>query len=145
MSVRITQDPIDPGEVLAAVGSAADGAVLLFLGTVRDHNEGRAVRGLHYDAYAEMAQSELQAIVREASQRFGTDRIRAVHRLGALDIGEVSVAVAVSSPHRAAAFDAARWVMEELKARLPIWKKEAYVDGEDAWVRGTTPAPPEIQ
>ncbi len=121
------------------VGSERDGAVLLFLGTVRNHNQGRAVQQLHYEAYPEMAHAELARIVDEAVARFGTDRIAAVHRTGTLDIGDVSVAVAVSSPHRAAAFEAARWVMEELKARLPIWKREGYVQGGEEWVAGQEP------
>lgn len=137
--VHITEAPIDPAGVLAEVGAPEDGAVLLFLGTVRDHNEGRPVTGLHYQAYPEMAEGVLGEIVRAAVERFGTDRIAAVHRTGDLAVGDVAVAVAVSSHHRAEAFDAGRWVMEELKARLPIWKREAYVAGDEAWVRGVDP------
>jgi len=139
LRVVVGEDRIDPETALAAVGSDVDGAVLLFLGTVRNHNEGRAVSGLHYEAYPEMAESELHSILDEAARKFGTDRIAAFHRLGSLAIGDVSVAVAVSSPHRGQAFECGRWIMEELKVRLPIWKKEGYVEGGEAWVRGADP------
>lgn len=134
--VGIVQDPIDPAEVLAQVGDACDGAVLLFLGTVRDHADGRAVGGLHYEAYQTMAEKALSAIVYEASRRLGTERIAVVHRVGELAVGEVSVAIAVSSPHRAEAYDASRYVIEEIKKRLPVWKRERFAEGETRWVRG---------
>ncbi len=135
----VTTDVIDVHEVLARVGSSEDGASILFLGVVRDHAEGRAVSGMRYDAYVEMAGPVLRAIAEEAAERLGTDRVAVVHRVGELDIGEVSVAIAVSSPHRAESFDASRYVIEEIKKRLPVWKKEHYVDGTDDWVKGTTP------
>ena len=138
-SVSITLDAIVPQDVLDLVGHQEDGAVLLFLGVVRNHNEGRAVGGLRYEAYPEMAEAVLADIAAEAAQRFGTDRIAVVHRVGDLGIGEIAVAVAVSSPHRAESFDGARYVMEELKRRLPVWKHEAYADGDAAWVEGTEP------
>lgn len=130
---------IEPAEVLARVGSDEDGACILFLGVVRDHADGRSVSGMRYDAYVEMAQPVLQVIAEEAAERLGTDRVAVVHRVGELDIGEVSVAIAVSSPHRAESFDASRYVIEEIKKRLPVWKKEHYVDGSAEWVEGTTP------
>jgi molybdopterin synthase catalytic subunit len=136
---RLTTDPIDPGQVLGAVGADADGAVVLFLGTVRDHNDGRPVAGMRYDAYHAMAENVLQEIAAEASARLETDRLAVVHRVGELGIGEVSVAIAASSPHRAAAFDAARYVIEEIKKRLPVWKKEHYVSGDSRWIEGTMP------
>jgi molybdopterin synthase catalytic subunit len=132
-------DPIDPAGVLARVGDREDGAALLFLGVVRDHADGRFVDGMRYDAYVEMADEVLAGIVREASERLGTPRVAVVHRTGELHVGEVSVAIAVSSPHRAESYDASRYVIEEIKKRLPVWKKEHYVDGEDAWVEGTVP------
>jgi molybdopterin synthase catalytic subunit len=134
---RLTREPIDPGAVLSLVGAPADGAVLLFLGSVRDHHEGRRVSGMRYDAYGPMATKVLVAITREAAARLGTDRIAVVHRVGELDVGEVSVAIAVSSPHRAEAFDAARYVIEEIKKRLPVWKLEHEVAGGSRWVDGT--------
>jgi molybdopterin synthase catalytic subunit len=131
--------PIAVTDVLGRVGAEEDGAVLLFLGTVRDHAEGRAVRGMTYEAYKEMAADVLATIAREAAARLGTDRVAVVHRVGDLAIGEVSVAIAVSSPHRAEAYDASRHVIEEIKKRLPVWKRERYADGGAGWVEGTTP------
>lgn len=135
----VTSETIDPAEVLGRVGSEADGATLLFLGVVRDHADGRDVSGMRYDAYVEMAEPVLRTIAEEAAGRLGTDRVAVVHRVGELAIGEVSVAIAVSSPHRAESFDASRYVIEEIKKRLPVWKKEHYVDGSAEWVEGTTP------
>jgi len=130
---------IDPVDVLARVGSEDDGAALLFVGVVRNHADGRPVSGMRYDAYEEMARKELAAIAQEAAERLGTDRVAVEHRTGELSIGEVSVAIAVSSPHRAESFDATRYVIEEIKKRLPVWKKEHYEDGSDGWVEGTVP------
>jgi molybdopterin synthase catalytic subunit len=135
----ITRDPIEAAEILARVGSDADGASLLFLGVVRDHADGRPVSGMRYDAYAEMAAPVLQEIAGEAASQADTDRIAVVHRYGELAIGEVSVAIAVSSPHRDEAYRASRYVIEEIKKRLPVWKKEHYTDGDSAWVEGTVP------
>ena len=139
MYSAVVREPIDPGSVLGRVASREDGAVLLFLGVVRDHADGRSVRGMRYDAYEEMAADVLAEIASEASERLGTDRVAVVHRVGELEIGEVSVAFAVSSPHRAEAYDASRYVIEEIKKRLPVWKKEHYVDGAAEWVDGTVP------
>ena len=115
----ITSDPIDPSVVLERVGTPEDGAVALFVGTVRNSNEGRPVGGMEYEGYGDMAREQLAAIVRpRLPARANSDRVAAVHRLGELEIGEVSVAIAVSTPHRAEAFDAARYVIEEIKKRL---------------------------
>lgn len=135
----VTFEPIRADDVLDKVGGPEAGAVALFLGVVRNANEGRAVSGMEYEGYAAMARDELSAIVAEAAQRTESGRVAAVHRLGALKVGEASVAIAVSSPHRAPAFDAARHVIEEIKKRLPVWKREHYVDGEPAWLEGQTP------
>ena len=132
-------DVIDPADVLARVGDDRDGAAILFLGVVRDHADGRPVRGMRYDAYVEMARDVLAQIAQEASERVGSDRVAVVHRVGDLEIGEVSVAIAVSSPHRAEAYDASRYVIEEIKKRLPVWKKEHYTDGAAEWVVGQVP------
>jgi len=121
------------------VGSDEDGASLLFTGVVRNHNQGRTVGGVRYDAYEEMAARVLSQIVEEAVQLVGTDRIVAVHRVGELTVGEVSVAIAVSSPHRAEAFEASRFIIEEIKKRLPVWKKERYEGDVEEWVEGVTP------
>ncbi|MEX2466166.1 MAG: molybdenum cofactor biosynthesis protein MoaE [Gemmatimonadota bacterium] len=142
----VQTSPIVPETVLAQVGSDQDGAVLLFLGMVRNHADGRAVRGMYYDAYEAMAVPVLREIATEASARLGSDRVAVAHRTGDLAIGDISVAIAVSSPHRAEAYEASRYVIEEIKKRLPVWKREHYVDGEEAWVEGTVPpgggAPP---
>ena len=121
----IVREPIDPAHVLTLIGADQDGASLLFLGVVRDHNDGRSVGGVRYDTYEEMAAEVLSDIVDEAARSAGTDRVAVVHRIGELEVGEVSVAIAVSSPHRAEAYDASRYIIEEIKKRLPVWKKGA--------------------
>ncbi len=136
---EVTTAPIEPVRVLRRAGADGDGAVVLFLGTVRSSNQGRPVGGMTYEGYLEMAREQLAEIVGEAAERSGSDRLAAVHRLGSLDVGEVSVAVAVSTPHRREAFAAARYVIDEVKKRLPIWKKERYLDGEPRWLEGRAP------
>jgi molybdopterin synthase catalytic subunit len=126
--------PIDVAAVLAEVSDVTSGAALLFVGTVRDVNDGRAVTGIDYTAYEPMARRELEAIVREASTLFGTEHLVVEHRLGTLGLGEASVAIAISHPRRAPAYDASRWVIEQLKRRVPIWKREHYTDGTREWV-----------
>lgn len=137
--VAVTTDAIDPLPLLDTLRSDEDGAVLLFLGVVRNHNDGRAVEGLEYEAYREMAEEMLRRIAEEAAERLGTDRIGVIHRTGRLEVGDTSVAIAVASPHREEAYEASRYVIEEIKKRLPVWKREQYVDGEAAWVRGAEP------
>ncbi len=129
------REPIDGQALIRSVQTAGDGAVALFLGTVRDHNEGRKVTGLEYSAYEEMALQELERVRDQALERFEITRAAVVHRLGALEIGETSVAVAIAAPHRTAAFDACRFVIDTLKRTVPIWKKETFEDGE-AWIEG---------
>jgi molybdopterin synthase catalytic subunit len=111
----VVHTAIDPTEVLGRVRAPEDGAVLLFLGTVRNHADGQAVEGMTYEAYERMAAPVLGEIAREAAVRLGTDRVAVVHRVGQLAIGEISVAIAVSSPHRAESYDASRYVIEEIK------------------------------
>ena len=132
----IQREPIEPAQVLSRVGAPSDGAVLLFLGTVRDHADGRAVGGMRYETYEAMAAEVLDQIVREAAERLGTPRVAVVHRVGELGIGDVSVAIAVSSPHRESAYAASRHVIEEIKRRLPVWKHEHFVGGGARWVDG---------
>jgi molybdopterin synthase catalytic subunit len=139
MHTHVTGDVIDPQAVLRMVGSRADGAAILFLGTVREQNDGRPVNGLRYDAYVEMAEPVLRDIATEAAARAVSDRIAIVHRVGELAVGEVSVAIAVSSPHRDESFDAARYIIEQIKQRLPVWKHEHYEGGAARWLAGTTP------
>lgn len=139
---RITREPIAPAAVEALVASPGCGAVLTFLGTVRDISEGKRVVALEYEAYEPMVLKELQRIGREARARWPDLRLAIWHRCGRLALGEVSLAVAVATPHRAQAFAACRWAVEAVKARLPIWKKEFAEDGS-WWVGGVVPRPPE--
>ena len=134
MRSRLVDVAIDPAQLLAAISRTANGATVLFVGTVRDVNEGRRVTGIEYSAYRSMADRELGKIVVETGSRFDTEDIVVEHRLGVLALGDCSVAVAVAHPHRAQAFDAARYIVEELKRRVPIWKLEHYVDGTREWV-----------
>jgi molybdopterin synthase catalytic subunit len=140
MRSAITARPLDAAAILVEVARESNGATVLFAGTVRDVNDGRRVTGIEYSAYPRMAERELAAIVREAAQRFGTEDVVVEHRVGRLALGEASVVIAVAHPRRGAAFDAARYVIEELKKRVPIWKREEYVDGTREWVDPTAPA-----
>jgi molybdopterin synthase catalytic subunit len=133
MRASITSEAIDAGRLLEEVSETSNGAAVLFTGSVRDLNEGRAVSGIDYDAYVAMAEEELQRIVAEAGRRFGTPNVVAVHRTGYVPVGALSVAVAAAHPRRQGAFEATRFVIEEIKLRLPIWKREHYVDGEPQW------------
>lgn len=137
---EVGTEPIDPAVVLARVGRPEDGAVTLFLGTVRNHSEGRAVTGITYEAYLPMATAVLREIATEAAARHGTGRIAVTHRVGALAVGEVSVAIATSTPHRAEGYAASREVIEQIKQRLPVWKHEHRADGHSTWVAGEVPA-----
>ncbi len=134
---RLVDGPIDVPAVLRDASSSANGAVLLFLGTVREVNDGRSVTALDYSAYRGMAEHEMATIAREAAQRFSVGDIVIEHRIGELALGDASVAIAIGHPHRGAAYDASRFVIEELKHRVPIWKREHYVDGTREWVDPT--------
>jgi len=136
--VRLTRDPIDLAALHAT--SAADGALCLFVGVVRDHNAGRRVLWLEYEAYEDMALPLMQQIADDVRRRWPISDVRLVHRLGRLEIGEPSVAVTVASPHRAEAFAACRHAIDTLKASVPIWKKEFYADGS-AWLDGQVVTP----
>jgi molybdopterin synthase catalytic subunit len=139
--VLVSAEPIDLAALVARVSHAGAGAVASFVGAVRDVNDGSAVVGIDYEAYGSMADRELAVILDEAAARWPGARPTACHRVGYLAVGDVSVAVAVSAPHRAAAFDACRYVVEELKRRAPVWKREHYADGRRAWVDGRVDAP----
>ena len=138
--VRIQREPIETDLLLRDVRSDADGALTLFVGTVRDHNRGRAVRQLEYQAYAEMAEERMARIEAELRQRFEISDVALVHRVGRLAIGEAAVAVAVSAAHRDAAFEACRHAIETLKRDVPIWKREVF-DGGEAWIEGAGESP----
>jgi len=129
----VQPQPIDVAAVLGAVEGPGEGGVVLFLGRVRDHARGRGVARLDYEAYAPMALSEMQALADEARARLGATRVALVHRTGRIEVGEVAVAVAVAAAHREQAFGACRWLIDTLKQRVPIWKKEWYDDGGE-WV-----------
>ena len=133
----LVRAPIDPLSIIRDVSNPRNGAVLLFLGAVRQVNDGRDVTGIDYAAYEAMAQRELDAIVVEASEKFETQDVAVQHRLGELGVEEVSVAIAVGHAHREAAYAVSRFVIEELKRRVPIWKREHYTDGTREWVDPT--------
>jgi len=142
MYSAIIEAPIDVTAILRRVARAANGATVLFLGTVRDLNDDRGVLGIEYTAYRSMAERELATIVEEAAALADSNDIAVEHRLGELGLGECSVAIAVAHPHRERAFEAARYIIEEIKQRVPIWKREQYVDGGREWVRATTSGRP---
>ena len=133
--IEITDQPLDPARLMAAVGEPGAGAVIVFLGIVRDNNLGRAVDHLEYDAYAEMATREIAKIADEAQARWPITNIAAQHRTGRLEIGETSLVVALSSPHREEAFEAGQWFVDRFKESVPIWKKEVFEGGEE-WIEG---------
>ena len=135
MLVRVTDQVLNPAEAIAAVGSPAAGAIDVFLGVVRDNNLGRGVDHLVYDAYPEMAEKTMAAIGEEARQRFGLIDVAIFHRTGRLEIGEASLVIAVSCGHRAASFEGGHWLVDEVKKRVPVWKKEVWEDGEE-WIEG---------
>jgi molybdopterin synthase catalytic subunit len=139
-SVLIDDSVVEPPALIVRVAGPQEGATVLFLGTVRDTNQGRRVTGIDYSAYVPMAVGMVSEIIAEARARFGADGIAVQHRLGRLSLGDVSVGVAVSHAHRGAAFDAAQYMIEELKRRAPIWKREHYVDGSREWVEQTESA-----
>ncbi len=132
-AISVVREAID----LAALSRTGpeDGALCVFSGVVRNHNDGKSVLYLEYEGYEEMTIAIFEEIVREAKQRFGVTRVRIVHRLGRMEIGETSVAVSVSSPHRKEAFEACRFAIDTLKQKAPIWKKEFYADGS-SWLEG---------
>ena len=134
--VRIVDQPIAL-QMLDGVAGSRDGGAVTFLGIVRnDSGDGRRVRALWYEAFESMALREFETIACEARDRFGEVSIGIIHRVGEVRAGEVSVAVLAAAPHRAAAFDACRYAIDELKRRAPIWKKECYADGSAQWRSG---------
>jgi len=132
-------EPLDLARVIAAVSSPERGGIATFLGLVRDHHGGRAVVRLEYSAYVPMAEQECAVILDEARARWPMAQVALEHRIGALAIGDAAVAVAAAAPHREEAFAACRYVIEEVKRRVPIWKREFYADGSVGWVDPTAP------
>jgi molybdopterin synthase catalytic subunit len=133
--IAVQAEPIDAAALSRDVRGDGDGAIALFLGTVRNVSAGRRVLFLEYEAYAGMAEREMARIAAEAVARYGVSRVAIVHRVGRVEIGEASVCIAVSAPHRAAASDACRFVIDTLKATVPIWKREHF-EGGAVWVDG---------
>lgn len=138
----LIRQPIPSSELIAAAKQGSDGAVVIFDGIVRDNTRGRRTLYLDYEAYEEMAERQMASLVEQARERFSIRTATIVHRLGRLEIGETSVLILVSSAHRAAAFDASRWLIDTLKKTVPIWKKETFADGA-VWADGE-PFPPEL-
>lgn len=132
--VDLTSQPIDVTRTLALVQQPEAGAVVLFLGITRQFTAGRETTELAYEAYSAMALSELQKLETNATDRWELTAVAIVHRLGVVPVGEPSVAIAVSSPHRDAAFAAGKWMIDELKSQVPIWKQEHWTDGTREWV-----------
>jgi molybdopterin synthase catalytic subunit len=138
--VAVTSEPLDADALIALVGAQGDGAVVTFAGLVRDHNQGRRVRFLEYDAYEPLAVRALQRIVTEAAELWPSARVAAHHRIGRLEIGEASIVIAAASAHRGDAFAACRYTIERVKQIVPIWKREHF-DGGEVWLEGATADP----
>jgi molybdopterin synthase catalytic subunit len=133
---RVTTDPLDPNELLAAVRSDDAGAVVLFHGVARNNSDGRRVIALEYDAYPSLAEKKLREVADEVRRRYPITGIAVLHRTGRLNIGETSLLVAVSSPHRQEAFEASHYAVDRIKQIVPVWKKEIWEDGTGEWVPG---------
>lgn len=129
----LTDHPIDPRALVERVMRPSDGAYVLFEGVVRNHHHGKAVESIFYDAYRPMAEKEFEKIVREIEQQYPEVALAVVHRLGRLIVGDSSIAIVASSPHRAEAFEACRLMIDRIKETVPIWKKERGPSGEE-WV-----------
>jgi molybdopterin synthase catalytic subunit len=138
----IVHGPIDTGDVLEKIKRPEDGAAVVFEGVVRNHTRGRQTLYLDYEAYEEMALKQMEELAARAVEEFKVRDVAIVHRLGRLEIGETSVLIVVASAHRGAAFEASRWLIDTLKKKVPIWKKEYFVDGA-VWADGE-PFPAEI-
>ncbi|MDQ2890100.1 MAG: molybdenum cofactor biosynthesis protein MoaE [Gemmatimonadota bacterium] len=135
-------EPIDIGPIIHEVSSTSSGAVATFTGAVRDSSAGRHVVGLEYSAYEAMAVREMQEILREAAALEPCVEIIAIHRIGQLAVGDVCVVIAAAHAHRAPAFAACRYTIDEIKKRVPIWKRERYVDGTSEWVNACAATAP---
>lgn len=134
--IVVTEAPLDSAAIRAAALDPSAGAVVLFEGCARDSHEGRPVALLAYEAFVPMAEAELARLREEAMARFGLVRCLIHHRLGEVPLLEAAVVVAAASPHRREAFEAAAWIMDRIKERVPIWKRERYQDGAQTWVEG---------
>lgn len=133
----ITDKPIRLAGFLAQKPSPSCGAVASFVGVVRGHHEGRQVKKIYYDCYSTMADRQIHEIIDSTKKEFGVDEIRVVHRIGWLEAGEAAVTITVSAAHRREAFSACQRVIDRIKSKVPIWKKEVYADGTYEWVMGS--------
>jgi molybdopterin synthase catalytic subunit len=131
--VQLTHIRIDVQAVIASVSTAESGGVDVFIGTTRNHSGGRAVLALEYEAYEPMALKVMERVAGEARRRWAVEKIAIVHRTGRVEVGEASVVIAVSSPHRREAFEACRYLIDRLKSEAPIWKREFFADGTVEW------------
>jgi molybdopterin synthase catalytic subunit len=129
----LTDTPIDTGTLVRRVMRPSDGACIVFEGVVRDHHEGHAVQSIFYDAYRPMAEKEIDKVVNAVRREFAAVAVAVLHRLGELKVGDASIAIVCSAPHRAEAYEASRAVIDRIKQTVPIWKKERGPDGEE-WV-----------
>jgi len=148
--IYLTDQPLDYTAITESVRDPVAGAVVLFLGTVREFTAGQQTEQLEYEAYREMAEASLRQLAAEASTRFPIVKSAIVHRLGVLQLSDVAVAIAVSTPHRAEAFAAGQWLIDTLKQRVPVWKREHYTDGRVQWQHpsvavGNSPGSSEVQ
>ena len=134
LMIKITPNKIDTESILASVSSANCGAAVLFVGTTRKFTDQRETTKLAYECYEAMAIEKLTELQQNAIEKWGIEKCSIVHRIGIVDIEEASIAVAVSSPHRVASFDAASWIMDRVKKDVPVWKQEHWVDGKTEWV-----------
>jgi molybdopterin synthase catalytic subunit len=132
--ISLIHSPIDPAAILAQVASNDAGAVVLFLGTTREFTKGRQTASLDYECYPQMAEAKLAELEAQAREKWPLIHVSIVHRLGRLGLGEASIAIAVSSPHRQAAFEAGKWLIDTIKEDVPIWKQENWADGTSEWV-----------
>lgn len=133
--ITLTAQPLDRAALVDAVSDPSAGGIVIFEGIVRDNARGKQIRYLEYEIYEEMAREQIKAIIQEVQQRFGVERVAVAHRSGRLEIGEASVIIVVATPHRGEAFEACRYIIDTLKATVPIWKKEVATNGEE-WVEG---------
>lgn len=132
----LTHDAIDIAALIRSVTGPERGGTAVFLGSVRRSDDDGPVESIEYSAYEEMADAEFGKILKETKSKWPETHLAVLHRLGAIPVGEASIAIVAASPHRAAAFDACRFVIEEVKVRLPVWKKERFEDGSEEWREG---------
>jgi molybdopterin synthase catalytic subunit len=132
--IEITRKPIDVQKVIDSVQSDDCGALVTFIGTVRDNSESKKVLYLEYDVYPEMAEKKLTEIASEIKSKWGLENVSMVHRVGRLEIGEIVVVIAIASGHRQEGFQASQYAIDRLKEMVPIWKKEFYAEGSSAWI-----------